>query len=428
MTACSTPALEETVGLIFAHITRFFLRALQWHQDNAVRSQAANETMTSLQYQEFVIAIQHETEVLHRLVATSIQRPSDEVTTRTGLSNDRGQAQAVSKNLTPSALASLHTYGTIYISDNATVQLGDKYCAHEEISGQISVLTTLVGDLREDLNRAAGLASSQHLDPGQAIIDNDYARVIDRISEQCLIDHRKTLSRLAVLCNQRPISSRTRSDRFWISPMLHDWAESTSHSYLFIKGTYKHRLVLRAFCVGIVQQLLSNSTPVLHVLWEGNSSHDLQEIFKSLVIQALRSDQCQNTGLHIHNMANASTSCQYMSVLAEILEHFPNVYIILNAEAMNSNSARTLRQVLRDLTDALTDRSARTTIRILVTSQTPRHAVDRSVHETVLVIRDAQLKSERRLSSVPPSGQKRPGSGHDQIAGLGKGQKRRRRR
>lgn len=115
-----------------------------------------------------------------------------------------------------------------------------------------------------------------------------------------------------------------------------------------------------------------------------------------------------------------------MTILAEILEHFPNVYIILNAKAMNSNSALILRQALRDLTDALAARSARTIVRILVTSQTPRHAVDRAVHEAVLVIRDAQLKSERRLPSVASSGQKRPGSEHDLIAGLGKGQKQRR--
>jgi len=256
MAACSILALEETVGLIFAHITRFFVRALQWHKDTTVRSQAASKTITSFQYQEFVIAIQHETDALHQLVATRTQRPSKGMITHTGLGNDRAQAQVVSKNLTSSAPLTVHTYGTIYILDNATVQLGDKYCANEEISGQISFLTALVGDLREDLNRSAGLASSKHLDPGQVTIDNDYARVIDRISEECLIDHRQALSRLAILCNQQPISSRTRSDRFWTSPMLHDWAESISNSYLFIKGTYKHRSILRAFCVSIIQQLL----------------------------------------------------------------------------------------------------------------------------------------------------------------------------
>ena len=117
-----------------------------------------------------------------------------------------------------------------------------------------------------------------------------------------------------------------------------------------------------------------------------------------------------------------------MNVLAEILQHFLNIYIILNAEAMNFNSALILRQALRDLTDALAHRSPRTTVRILVTGQTPRHTAGRAVHGAVLVIRDAQLKSKRRLSGVPPSGHKRPGSGQDVIAGLGQGHKRLRRR
>lgn len=85
MTTCSAPALEETVGLIFAHITRFFVRALQWQEDIAVRTHSSSTTITSFQYQDFMVAIQHETDVLRQIVATSSQSPPDGTITRTSL-------------------------------------------------------------------------------------------------------------------------------------------------------------------------------------------------------------------------------------------------------------------------------------------------------------------------------------------------------
>ena len=415
--------LERTLGLIFAHVLSFFIRTLRWQEASTAQVRNPTSAVASFQYQDFIIAIQHETDVVHQNLDAPSQQPPTAFIAHSGL-----QAPAISKNITSFPAASGHTYGTIYISDQATVQLGDSYGRHDDVSGQLSALTILVQNMRDDLNRSAGLASSRHLDLGQAVLEDDRILVLDHISKKCLIDDRKTLSRLAVLCNQRPISARTRLAPFWLSPTLQDWDKSASSSYLFIKGTFRHRLMLRAFCVGIIQQLLSRNTPVLYVLCESDRSYDIQEVFKSLIIQLLRNDQCPDVGMHVRKLANAMNNSQYMSLIAEISEHFPIIYIILNAEAMAPDVAIMCRKTLRDLVCTIADRGQRTAVRILVTSQTPRHAVDRVVDDHFYMISNALLRPQQKAPNVPASGQKRPSNGHDLFAGLERGQKRRRRR
>lgn len=383
-------------------------------------------TPSTFRYDDIIARTQHDTNIVESLVTTADH--AEFMTVHGSLSRPRCLEDMNSKTHIPSGSLSGHVYPAIHISGHANIHLGDQYYHQHDISDRLSFLTSIVEHLRDDMARDRALTPTARMDSSERLTDNQCAQLLGHIPMQCLIDHKATLDTLTFLCNRQKMSSDSKRFPFWMSPKLREWNKSSKSSLVFVKGTFKERLILRKFCIDIIHQLSSSATAVLYVLFDRAQVYTLDEVFKSLIIQALGQDFSAKTGNTIscykRKFFDAHIEEDFVNLLAEIIEHFQTIFIVVNAEVMRPEIALRCRVALRDLISRLENRNATTRVRILTTSQTPRHSFDRAVDKKVLKIGGVHAEHQHNRIDWSEGHPKRSGNDSDLFLRMKRGRKR----
>lgn len=150
--------------------------------------------------------------------------------------------------------------------------------------------------------------------------------------------------------NRRGLTSRAggRDDsQFWLHPKFKRWQSQQQPALIMVKGDYKSRLEVKRFCGNVVQMLRKNSIPVIWTLktHQADGSHSIfvVDILRDLVHQALRLNVSLRTersiSLSCAQFRAAETEEQWLNLLAMIVATLPQLYIIVDIEAVDISSA-----------------------------------------------------------------------------------------
>ncbi|KAI1122574.1 hypothetical protein F5Y10DRAFT_71393 [Nemania abortiva] len=351
-----TTVMKHSVSLLYAHIIRFLLRALQYYEESGVmRAVHAITRPSALRYDDLIKLIRLDMEKVRRHAAMSSQAEmralhNSIIALHTQLKTETDRAQADRLDMQ----AKLATFGGFMT--------------------QIRVSLTEV-QLRQALSM---------------------------ISSECKIDHKSALQSAAQMSDAPTFRQRSRynSTTFWASPQLQAWNQSNTSSAILLRSTFHQRNQIRSFCTKIVEQLLKDRVAVFWIFMSRDQEYSLLETLRSLVFQALSLDYSSHTdsslSFEFNRYIGANSEEDYLNILGDLLQHLKRVYIIANSEAMSPSTAVQCRACLRRLSQTLLGRNCQTILKVITTSYGPGESTGDSMEDFVLSVDTTRAQSNRR--------------------------------
>lgn len=194
------------------------------------------------------------------------------------------------------------------------------------------------------------------------------------------MDAMKSLQYCIFMRKQLP-KPNTEAQPFWLSPRFQTWKSAATSSLVIVKGTYTTRYQVKDFCVDAIKLLQSSKIPVIWALktveqsvMEALSAIDL---LKDLTSQALRLNIAlhneRSLGLSCTKLLGAGSETDWLDVLATVLAGLPQIYIVIDIEAVNSHH-QTIEHgfswpsVFLDVFRKVSERGVKTMIKVVMVS------------------------------------------------------------
>ena len=340
--------------MLYAHIIKFLLRALDWYEEGRIAH------------------------ALHAITKPAALRYDD-------LLEDMRQA-------------------TRRIADLAiTSSQAEQRDMHQELR----TLTQVVRQLKEDVLLDQSLKASTLLECRNALSDIQFTQALTLVSSACSVDHKSTLrASLLMRDKHRLVSYRSKCPPFWLSSELHTWNGSQHSSLVTLRASFKNRFYIRDFCVNVIEQLHNARVAVLWVLKPREPTfHSAIEILKSLFHQALTLDYASRTdsvfSFQLRKFLDARSENDYVNLLGGCLERFGLVYIMVDAGVMNPADASQCKRLLQELSQTLSKKGASTIVKIMALSYGPAcHSLQQKDGD-LLKVRNVSRRKGKKLPSEP---------------------------
>jgi hypothetical protein len=336
-----TDTMQQTVAMLYAHIVRFLIRAMEWYEESRLTHVLHSITRpASLRYDDLIKEIQRETKSItdHALASSQAEQ------------RDMHNAIREIRNLS----------------------IGKTKSEQEDVLDKLSSLTAMVVQLRESLALDQAVNASARIEFRCRLTDIQITQALSFISLRCNIDHTSTFRTAIAVRDRHRLSSKLNSAQFWTSPKLREWDASLATSTILLSATFRQRLEIRDFCASVVEQLVNNQTVSLWILRDRTREYSLLEVFKSLILQALSLDYTSHTDLQfsfqLQKFLDSHLDEDFVNVLGDILQHFKLVYIIADTGAMSADVADQCSTYLQQLSEGLAKRDAKTVLKIIVSS------------------------------------------------------------
>ena len=293
----------------------------------------------------------------------------------------------------------------------------------EDILGKPSSFTTMVAQFRESLVLDQATNASAQTEVRCKPTDIQLDQALSFISSRCNIDHTSCLRAAIALRDGHRSPFNSSIAGFWMSPQLRGWNASSVSSALLLKGTFRQRREIRDFCASVIEQLLDNQAVSLWVLRD-EKERSLQEVFKSLILQALSLNYLSHPGAQLNfqlqKFLDAQIDDDYLNILGDVIQHFKLVYIVADIGAMSADEAARCRISLHQLSQRLAGKKAQTVLKIIVSLCGPAKEIAQWQGEDVVldVGRSSMGMRERKRKQLGRrAGQKlcqpsRPSNGH----------------
>jgi hypothetical protein len=132
---------------------------------------------------------------------------------------------------------------------------------------------------------------------------------------------------------------------FWSDPKFAAWESASSPSMIMVKGEYSTRFQVQGFAVDVIHELRNRTVPILWAL-KSVPAHDASaastiDIIKGLICQAIQLNMSQHTerslALSCAQFRAADSVEQWFDLLAHTIASFPQLYIIVDLEAVGSS-------------------------------------------------------------------------------------------
>ena len=319
-----TNTVKHAVSVLYAHIIKFLLRALEWYEEGRIAHAIHSITKpAALRYDDLLEDIRRATRRVADLAITS--------------------SQAEQRDM------------------------------HHELQN----LTILIKQLREDMVLDQSLKSTALLECRQALSDIQDTQGLTLISSHCSVDHKSSLQESLVSRDRhRFLSYRSRCAPIWTSSKLHEWNTGQGSSAITVRAYFKNRFYIQDFCTNIIQQLRNDGIAVLWVLKPKQQAFlPVTEVLKSLIHQALIFNSVSRTNLKLSSQMrqflNAHFDKEYADLLGSTLEQFRLVYIMVETAAMDSVSASQCQEHLQEISRGLSERNAPTILKVMFLSYRP---------------------------------------------------------
>jgi hypothetical protein len=162
------------------------------------------------------------------------------------------------------------------------------------------------------------------------------------------IDSIKCLRYYILTNNRRGLTSGAKDkSHFWSHPKFNRWQSQQQPALIMVKGDYKSRFEVKKFCISVVQMLRKSNMPVIWTLKpcqaDGSDPLSVIDVVRDLVCQALRLNVSFRTerflSLSCAQFRVAETEEQLFDLLAMIVATLPQLYIVVDIEAVDMSSA-----------------------------------------------------------------------------------------
>ncbi|KAI4626330.1 uncharacterized protein J4E87_004832 [Alternaria ethzedia] len=296
-----TDRMRHAVSEIYSKIIQFFLRAERWYQQGKLRhAWEALSRPAELYYNDLVQEVEECTR-------------SIEV-----LANAGAQAEQRDMHL-------------------EIQELGKRLKSSEETLQEVRGL----------LISYQSIQTSANLDTNHRLTDLQLNQIMDFLSGANALDPLKALQYRAFM------SARTRGRRlkeetgsqFWSNPKFAAWESASSPAMIMVKGEYSTRFQVQGFAVDVIHDLRNRTVPILWALKSvsahGASAASTVDIIKGLICQAIQLNISQQTerslALSCAQFRAADSVEQWFDLLARTIASFPQLYIIVDLEAVGSS-------------------------------------------------------------------------------------------
>ena len=220
------------------------------------------------------------------------------------------------------------------------------------------------------------VVTKQDIHSTQAAIRHQLSEIqlnqaISFMATKCSIEHKVAYEHAFLLRKVHRVTSR-KCAPFWDSQQFHTWDQATSHSSIVVISTFRDRLNIRDFYVGVIEQLLQSQIAVLWVIEEKNKKdqkHNIFDVLKSLIAQALSKLPSAQTDVEmsfrIRALDAATSISDYTSLLVDALSQLKLGYIIVDANAISTQSIEDCCEVFRSVPRLLGERKRDTVIKTM---------------------------------------------------------------
>lgn len=333
--------------MLYAHILRFLVRALNYYEES--RLMRAVHTITrpaALRYQDLINLIRRDADGARKHAAMSSQ----------------AEIRAIYGHIA--------TFSTQLESETNKAQ-----AERVDIKLKLHTLENLMTQVRHTLDFQHAVQKSNQVQIRTALSDVQLRQALNMVASQCTIDQKSLLQSALQIVNTRGAfrqKSRHNVADFWTSPKLQQWSRAAISSTILVSSTFRQSLGIRRCCTEIVKHLLKDRALVFWVFMSRDRKYQLLETLRSLVYQALSLDYSQYTeqsmSFQLSKYLDANFEDDYLNMLGELLQHLKHVYIIVNSEAMDPDTAAQCRACLQRLSQLLSDRGCQTNFEVIMTS------------------------------------------------------------
>ncbi|KAK3209740.1 hypothetical protein GRF29_44g509124 [Pseudopithomyces chartarum] len=174
---------------------------------------------------------------------------------------------------------------------------------------------------------------------------------------------------------------------FWNSQQLQRWDQATSPSSIALMATFRDRLNIRNFYLGVIEQLIQSHIAVFWIIQPKDSDepkHDIFEVVKSLVAQSLSKVPAQHTDVgfasRVRAFNSATTVAEYTSLLAEILSGYQLAYVIVDVNSIASDMTEDTREILWKVSEMLRERSQKTVLKVMFSFDESNNSTHQILH------------------------------------------------
>lgn len=215
------------------------------------------------------------------------------------------------------------------------------------------------------------------LDSKRRICEIQFSQILSFVGNTNLLSPEENFRYACFLSNRHRLRRNNEDLSLWRSKKLQDWASNSDSSLVLVKGSSMIRHELKDFATEAVKLLRNVKVPVVWALRpvdKATMEYNQVDILKQLVHQILQLNHSllddQSPALSAARFQSASTEEQWFDLLASVLAGLPRVYIVVDSGLFENELAGELSwpSAFLEMTRLLKIRCPRTTVKVLFVS------------------------------------------------------------
>ncbi|KAF2451986.1 hypothetical protein P171DRAFT_401874 [Karstenula rhodostoma CBS 690.94] len=408
-----TDQMKSTIVALNCHIITFLCRALDWYESSSFsRAVQSIARPAALRYDDLIKEIN---KTLAQVTGLSVAGSQAEQRDMHEEMRIEQESQRKFRSLMQNRLDEMQHQLNALVRQKSSE--GDLKAVHSELRDLATLIHAISGAqtssertiLQELVVMKQDIQATQ-ADISHQISDVQLNQALSIISSNCRIDHKVTYENSFLLRRVR-LASSNKCAPFWNAPQLQLWDRSLSHSSIVLSSTFRDRLNVRDFYIGVIEQLLQSQVPVLWIIEQKNIKYTIFDVLKSLIAQALAKAASLNTDVLLSPRLRAFHSAHsvedYTLLLVETLSQFDLIYIVADANAVSAETIEEYREVLWKVPRMLRERKQDTKVKIMLAGHGLSREPSGAERETTIRIAPTSKRKSKRVPKAPLKGRRR---------------------
>lgn len=412
-----TDKMRDTIVTLNCHIMTFLCRAIDWYKMSSFSRTVQSITRpAALRYDDVIQDITKTMSKVTDLAAASSQAEQRDM---------HEELQSESRSQQDFRLTVLRLFEDMQQQLNSLAQQntsGDLGAIHQQLR-QITGVVHDIGNkqgssekllLQEMVLMKQDLRATQ-VDIHHRLDEVQLDQAITFIFSKCAFDHKLAYEHAVIRRKVHRVSAG-KCAPFWDSRQLQRWDQATSHSSIILTSTFRDRLNIRDFYTGVIEQLIQSRVAVFWVIQEKHQNgqgFNVFEVLKSLVAQSLSKIPSPTIdtrlSFRVQAFATATTINEHTTLLAELLSKFQLVYIVVDTNALASDTIDDCRDALSNVVQLLRERSQNTVLKTMFIGygSLRTFSAARTAPENVVRVAQTSKRKGKRVPQAPLRGKSR---------------------
>lgn len=369
-----TDQMRDTVVTLNCHIMSFLCRAIDWYKSSSLSRTVQSFTRpAALRYDDLIEDINKAISKVTDLAAAGSQAEQRDM--HEELQREHHLQQAFRSTMQTRLDQMQYQLTTLAQQKYSEGEFQAVRQQLQEIVGLVHRLDAKQTSSEQKLLQEL-VVMKQDIHTTQADIQLQLSQVqldqaLSLMFKKCVIDHQMSYKHAFMRRKAHRMTSG-KCAPFWNSQQLQRWDQATLPSSIALMATFRDRLNIRNFYLGVIEQLIQSHIAVFWIIQPKDSDepkHDIFEVVKSLVAQSLSKVPAQHTDVgfasRVRAFNSATTVAEYMSLLAEILSGYQLAYVIVDVNSIASDMTEDTREILWKVSEMLQERSQKTVLKVM---------------------------------------------------------------